>query len=182
MTHPPIDQLLSAVSHCVWRSRENQELILSYYMGSGAETQALRLGSRHLYPLGHLAGPQHVFLTTGEVGESCTSEQGVSSRESWKGQVWGDSVTEHWLSNERVTEQTTLGSPAPAFWSLPCSTASPWLAWFHCENYSAHPTPPLIRTKEEKHGRKRVCLSDTYQRFGFWVFIGGVSFVCLSIL
>lgn len=110
MTHPPIDQLLSAVSHCVWRSQENQELILSYYMGSGAKTQVLRLGSRHLYPLGHLAGPQHVFLTTGEVGESCTSEQGVSSRESWKRQVWGDSVTEHWLINERVTEQTTQGS------------------------------------------------------------------------
>lgn len=80
MKHPPTDQLLYAISDCVWRSEGNQELILSYYMGSGAETQVLRLGSRHLYPLGHLAGPQHVFWTTGEVGESCTSEGGVSSR------------------------------------------------------------------------------------------------------
>lgn len=44
----------------VWRSEDNvEELVLSFhYMGSGDQTQDIRLGSKPLYPLSRLAGPR----------------------------------------------------------------------------------------------------------------------------
>lgn len=98
---------------------KSAELILSYYVGSRAQPQVLRPYSGHLYPLGHLAGPQHVFLNTGEVGKICTSEQRVP----WTRQAWGVSMTESWLSmRERQARGKTKppsAPQAPAFWPLP---------------------------------------------------------------
>lgn len=49
----------------VWRSEDNlPELVpSSYHVGPGNETQVVRLGTRHLSPLNHLAGPLIRILT-----------------------------------------------------------------------------------------------------------------------
>lgn len=48
----------------VWKSEESfQGLIFSFcHMDSEDQTQAVRLSSKHLYPLSHLTSPQFLFV------------------------------------------------------------------------------------------------------------------------
>lgn len=100
----------------VWRSEENlQELILSYYMGSGTQTQVLRLGCRHLYPLSHLAGPQHV-LTMEKLVKAVLQNQELGQSRVEKGRHEGSlwlSTGSAWESSRRG--ESTLSSTGTCF-------------------------------------------------------------------
>lgn len=132
------------------------ELILFYYVVSRAQPQVFRLSSWHLYPLAHLAGPQHVFLTMGEVGKICTSEQRVSSlnKAGVRGQYDGV-LAQHERVAGKGKDQATLGSTGTCL----LVTASLRLAWVYCKNYSAHPSPASFSLEQRRKRKEgRVCV------------------------
>lgn len=48
-----------------WSENNLQKLVLFfYYVGPGDQTQFSDLVAKHLYPLGHLAATQNLFLET----------------------------------------------------------------------------------------------------------------------
>lgn len=55
-----------------WRSEDAlQELVLSYHVGPGNQTQVIMLGTRHFSPLRHLAGPLIRILTLDSLVVQC---------------------------------------------------------------------------------------------------------------
>lgn len=56
--------------HTHWRSNDDfQEWVLFFYhMGSGDQSQAMRLGSNHLYLLTHPTSPAPPLANTGDLG------------------------------------------------------------------------------------------------------------------